>query len=157
MQQLNDTEHYELINYKTQEEITAHVINEYKKIKTRITTSKLNKDDKQQLIKYTRPYASSTHFPKIYFNPKTHKPNIPLRPITSGISYHNNPRIDTATTKTAQETIRSTTCSNTSTTNIRPFLLDNATIIHNKRRRPHGLYTNQNTETPTSISRSSIH
>jgi hypothetical protein len=87
MQQLSDTEHYELINNKTQEEITAHVINEYEKIKTRITTSKLNKDDKQQLIKYTRPYASSTHFPKIYFNPKTHKPNIPLRPITSGISW----------------------------------------------------------------------
>ena len=86
-EQLDDNRHYEVILNKTITDITTNVINEYDRIKFKITHSNLSKDEKQQLIKNTRPYASSTKFPKIYFNPKTHKENIPLRPIISGINW----------------------------------------------------------------------
>ena len=85
--QLNDKNHYELIIANSTTDITNKVIQEYEKIKYKITSSKLTKDQKQQLIKHTRPYANTTRFPKIYFNPKTHKEGIPLRPITSGINW----------------------------------------------------------------------
>lgn len=85
--QLNNTIHYRLIEDANNEEITNAVINNYNTIKQLITYSTLNKSQKSELIKYTRPYAKHTRFPRIYFNPKTHKAGNPLRPIISGINW----------------------------------------------------------------------
>ena len=51
------------------EEITKTVVLEYDIIKENIITSKLIKEYKQQLIKFTRPYDKTTRFLRIYFNP----------------------------------------------------------------------------------------
>jgi hypothetical protein len=83
---LINTIHYKPI-IKTQALITQSTIDKYKTIITTITRSNLSKEDKQQLIKYTRPHANQTRFPSIYFNPKTHKEGRPLRPIVSGIRW----------------------------------------------------------------------
>ena len=87
LQQLNDTTNYSTITNKTTDTINKEVIDNFDFIKRTITRSKLTTEAKQQLIKYVRPYALQTRFPRIYFNPKTHKPDNPLRPIVSGINW----------------------------------------------------------------------
>jgi hypothetical protein len=83
LQQLVNTKYNQQITNSTNETIIKETINRYK-----ITTSNdLTSDQKQQLIKYTRPIQKYIRFPRIYFNPKTHKPNNPLRPIISGINW----------------------------------------------------------------------
>jgi hypothetical protein len=87
LQQLNDTSNFSAIINATTDIITKKVIDNFEPIIRSITRSKLTTEAKQQLIKYIRPYASQTRFPRIYFNPKTHKPDNPLRPIVSGINW----------------------------------------------------------------------
>lgn len=81
---LADRTYYTQIN-TTQEAITQQTIQKYQDVQKSITHSKLTPQQKQEIIKYTRP--NKVRFPKIYFNPKTHKPNLPFRPIVSGIQW----------------------------------------------------------------------
>ena len=84
---LHNTNHYTHITTRTQQELIQSTTSSYNKIIEAITRSNLSKDNKQELIKYTRPHSKQVRFPMMYFNPKTHKEGNPLRPIVTGIKW----------------------------------------------------------------------
>mgnify|MGYP003335416267 CR=1 FL=1 len=87
LQHLSDTKYYAVETSKTEEQLMQLAADAYNPIKRLILHSDLNGLQKQQLIRYTQPNLKTTRFPRIYFNPKTHKQNMPLRPIVSGINW----------------------------------------------------------------------